>query len=138
MFCCGNCMKIVDHTTQVFSVLIYLFLNAVNFFVFKSFIKQTLRSLLSAMFPLQHVLGGSHDSTDGSTPSSVCGSSPAPSPATSHPNDHDAPATPHDKKRSSKNEDSRSISSVSSNEVSSHSNISVTAADILGILNCLV
>ncbi|XP_069961118.1 CCR4-NOT transcription complex subunit 3 isoform X4 [Cherax quadricarinatus] len=61
----------------------------------------------------KHVLGGSHDSTDGSTPSSACGSSPAPSPATNHSNDHDAPTTPHDKKRSSKNEESRSVSSTS-------------------------
>ncbi|XP_045623082.1 CCR4-NOT transcription complex subunit 3 isoform X6 [Procambarus clarkii] len=61
----------------------------------------------------KHVLGGSHDSTDGSTPSSACGSSPAPSPATNHSNDHDAPTTPHDKKRSSKNEESRSLSSTS-------------------------
>lgn len=62
---------------------------------------------------ITHVLGGSHDSTDGSTPSSACGSSPAPSPATNHSNDHDAPTTPHDKKRSSKNEESRSVSSTS-------------------------
>ncbi|ROT82176.1 putative CCR4-NOT transcription complex subunit 3, partial [Penaeus vannamei] len=58
----------------------------------------------------KHVLGGSHDSTDGSTPSSACGSSPAPSPATNHSNDHDAPTTPHDKKRSNKNDESRSSS----------------------------
>ncbi|XP_042212879.1 CCR4-NOT transcription complex subunit 3-like isoform X3 [Homarus americanus] len=84
---------------------------------------------------ITHVLGGSHDSTDGSTPSSVCGSSPAPSPATNHSNDHDAPTTPHDKKRSSKNEESRSVSSTSqpvkplvvrptTNSITSNSNLS--------------
>ncbi|KAK4306809.1 hypothetical protein Pmani_021394 [Petrolisthes manimaculis] len=69
---------------------------------------------------ITHMLGGSHESTDGSTASSACGSSPAPSPATNHSNDHDAPpvppapapTTPHDKKRSSKSEESRSINLV--------------------------
>ncbi|CAL4077612.1 unnamed protein product, partial [Meganyctiphanes norvegica] len=64
---------------------------------------------------------GSQESTDGSTPSSACGSSPAPSPAINHSNDHDTTIVPHEKKRSSKSEsDSRSINILTINFQTNH------------------